>query len=240
MEAVLGPLFPLAFVAFFVLERLARRHPFSGRWTVVGVLFFLSGAVVNGLVPGLVGPALARLAPVDLSGLGLLGGVPLAFWATTFADYWLHRAMHASPLLWRWTHQLHHAAERVDIPGFAYSHPFELVLSVLLATVVGSLLGVSADAVALAGFLFFLTQLFLHTDIRTPTWIGVLLQRPEAHRLHHTREVHAYNYGLPLWDALFGTRRNPVAWDETYGFWDGASSRMGAMLLGRDVAKPAA
>jgi sterol desaturase/sphingolipid hydroxylase (fatty acid hydroxylase superfamily) len=51
--------------------------------------------------------------------------------------------------------------------------------------------------------------------------------------------VHAYNYAnIPLWDMLFGTFRNPPAFPERYGFWDGASAQMGAMLLGRDVGEP--
>ncbi|MCZ7680901.1 MAG: sterol desaturase family protein [Sandaracinaceae bacterium] len=54
-------------------------------------------------------------------------------------------------------------------------------------------------------------------------------------RVHHTRGIHAYNYGLPLWDAIFGTRRNPERWEAEYGFWDGASSQLGPMLLGRDI-----
>lgn len=53
--------------------------------------------------------------------------------------------------------------------------------------------------------------------------------------MHHTRGIHAYNYGLPRWDAIFGTRRNPERWEAEYGFWDGASSELGPMLLGRDI-----
>jgi sterol desaturase/sphingolipid hydroxylase (fatty acid hydroxylase superfamily) len=64
--------------------------------------------------------------------------------------------------------------------------------------------------------------------------------RPEAHGLHHERGIHAYNYAnVPLWDVVFGTYRNPAGFPEHYGFWQGASSRMGAMLVGRDVGHPA-
>lgn len=238
MEEILGPLFPLSFVVAFTVERIARRRPFDGKWTAIGVAFFAVGGVLNGVVPSVIGPVLAKHAPFSLSSLGLLGGAAVAFLATSLVDYWLHRSMHASTRFFRWAHQLHHAAERVDIPGFAVSHPIELTLSVLLSTLVGSLVGVSADAVMLAGYVYFVTQLFLHMDIRTPAWIGYLVQRPEGHRVHHTREVHAYNYGLPLWDMVFGTFRNPTTWDDAYGFWDGASRRIGPMLLGRDVSAP--
>ena len=46
--------------------------------------------------------------------------------------------------------------------------------------------------------------------IRTPRWFGFIIQRPEAHAVHHARGVHAYNYGnVMLWDILLGTFRNP-------------------------------
>ena len=57
--------------------------------------------------------------------------------------------------------------------------------------------------------------------------------------VHHARGIHAYNYGnFPLWDVLFGTFRNPATFPQEAGFWDGASARVGAMLLGRDVSAP--
>ena len=44
---------------------------------------------------------------------------------------------------------------------------------------------------------------------------------------------------LAFSDLLFGTWRNPATFPtEPLGFWDGASSRVGAMLLGREVTTP--
>jgi sterol desaturase/sphingolipid hydroxylase (fatty acid hydroxylase superfamily) len=70
--------------------------------------------------------------------------------------------MHRVPFLWRWAHQMHHSAERMDLAGMTYG-------------------------------------------------------------------------SFPLWDILGGTWRNPVGFPAEYGFWDGASKRVGAMLLGRNV-----
>jgi sterol desaturase/sphingolipid hydroxylase (fatty acid hydroxylase superfamily) len=59
--------------------------------------------------------------------------------------------------------------------------------------------------------------------------------------VHHERGVHAFNYSdLPLWDMVFGTFRNPETWDGEAGFYGGASSRIGEMLIGRDVSEPPA
>jgi len=75
-------------------------------------------------------------------------------------------------------------------------------------------------------------------NVRTPRVLGYLIQRPEAHFVHHQRDVHAYNYGdFPLWDLLFGTFRNPAEFGkEDVGFADPADRRLGAMLAFRDVS----
>jgi len=84
----------------------------------------------------------------------------------------------------------------------------------------------------------FMLGLIEHTNVKTPRWLGYIVQRPEMHCIHHERGVHAYNYGTPIWDMLFGTYRNPRTWAGQVGFWDGASKRTFAMLAGRDVATP--
>jgi hypothetical protein len=43
---------------------------------------------------------------------------------------------------------------------------------------------------------------------------------------------------LALSDRIFGTWRNPRSFgEEEYGFWDGASAEVGAMMCGRDVTR---
>jgi sterol desaturase/sphingolipid hydroxylase (fatty acid hydroxylase superfamily) len=135
---------------------------------------------------------------------------------------------------------MHHSEERVDMWGANYFHPFDFVLQVTAASLPAVLLGISPDAAALGGYLGFFTGVFPHLNVRTPQWLGYLVQRPEAHAVHHSRGIHAYNYGnFPLWDIVLGTFRNPVAFpEEPAGFWDGSSREMAAMLLGRDVSTP--
>src|SRR3546814_7488520 len=77
--------------------------------------------------------------------------------------------------------------------------------------------------------------MFQHANIKTPHWLGYLIIRPESHTLHHQRGVHRHNYcDLPLWDMIFGTFRNPRYWEGEAGFYDGASRRIGAMLIGKE------
>jgi len=233
-------LFPLSFFTLLLVERFlpGRAQPAVPRWRLKASLFFLLGGLVNTQLPPLVHHVVPRGVFLHLSALPVPAQIAIAFGVTTFVAYWMHRLMHRVDGLWRWTHQLHHSAERVDLAGFAYTHPLEMVLNVTIGSIVGGLLGAAPVAAGIAGFAFFAFGLFLHLDLRTPRWLGYVVPRPEMHLIHHQRGVHAYNYGLPLWDILFGTFRNPADVEVDAGFWPGASRRVGAMLLGRDVSRP--
>ena len=125
--------------------------------------------------------------------------------------------------------------------GAAYFHPLDVIVQQVVPSIlVAVVLGVSPMAAAVGGFLGFVFGVTPHLNVRTPAWLGYVFQRPEMHAVHHERGVHAYNYGqFAFSDMLFGTWRNPAAFpDVEFGFWDGASSRVGAMLVGRDVTRP--
>ncbi|HKU43664.1 MAG TPA: sterol desaturase family protein, partial [Polyangiales bacterium] len=93
------------------------------------------------------------------------------------------------------------------------------------------------EAALIANLAATFCSFFQHANIRTPSWLGYFIQRPEAHALHHERGVHAYNYSdLPLWDIVFGTWKNPSRWEAQSGFYDGASARIPEMLIGVDVS----
>jgi sterol desaturase/sphingolipid hydroxylase (fatty acid hydroxylase superfamily) len=242
LDSLLGMLIPVTFVLALVLERLFRAQnlPKVRFWLVKGIVFFVLTAGVNAVVPMLVAWLVGRHAPLHLAGIGFLPGVLVAFLVGDAAGYAVHRFMHSVPFVWRWTHQMHHSAERMDLAGLSYSHPIDMLLTFGLPGLAVGPLGLGSGALAAAGFVNFLYAVFQHSNVRTPHWLGYILQRPEMHALHHQRGVHAYNYGnLPLWDALCGTYRNPKTFPDAYGFWPGASKRLGAMLLGRDVGTPA-
>jgi len=90
-------------------------------------------------------------------------------------------------------------------------HPFEMVVQVLLQLLVTVIvLGLDPLAAALVGVVAAFHGVFQHWNVRTPRWLGYLIQRPESHCLHHERGVHARNYAdFPLWDMLFGSFDNP-------------------------------
>ena len=242
MEAVLTLLIPVVFVVSLIVERIfpARKLPKVRFWLLKGFIFFFISGAINAIVPAVMTPVLAPLSVVPGAKLGIALGAILTLLLAELFGYGLHRFMHRVQFVWRWTHQMHHSAERVDIAGAAYLHPLDITLQVFPLTLAATILGVSPDAAALAGFLSFLMAMFQHLNVRTPQWVGWVVQRPEGHSVHHQRGVHAYNYGnLAIWDLVFGTFRNPKDFAPEAGFYDGASSRTFAMLIGRDVGEPA-
>jgi sterol desaturase/sphingolipid hydroxylase (fatty acid hydroxylase superfamily) len=238
----LAPIFILgSYAAFVILDFAAPARSFTKMrwWRLKGFGFFLLGMVINVALPIFWGPALAGLAPVDLTGLGTVGGALVGLLLTTFVAYWYHRAQHRFAWLWRLGHQLHHSAERVDVWGAFLFHPIDTVIVLGLQSIQLALLGLSPDAVALAGIASFFCAVSQHANLRTPRWLGYLIARPEMHSMHHERGVHGYNYSdLPIWDLLFGTFRNPKVWEGQAGFYDGASERTLAMLAFADVSSP--
>jgi sterol desaturase/sphingolipid hydroxylase (fatty acid hydroxylase superfamily) len=97
--------------------------------------------------------------------------------------------------------------------------------------------GIGAEAAIAINLVATFMGLFQHANIKTPHWLGYLIQRPESHSAHHERGVHARNYGdLPLFDIIFGTFHNPREFDGQVGFFEGGSCKVGPMLIGKVIA----
>ena len=173
----------------------------------------------------------------DASGLGILPGALLGYLVITFVYYWWHRARHEIPLLWRWFHQVHHSPQRIEIVTSFYKHPIELLANGALSSfILYALVGLDASAGALAVGLTGIAELFYHWNVRTPYWLGFIVQRPESHCIHHRAGWHRSNYAdLPVWDMLFGTFENPRRIDSPCGFGAAGEAALGRMLLGRDI-----
>ncbi len=226
-----------AFLALDLVVR-ARRYPASRGWRLRALLltaamFYLSLKVGEGWAAVL--PAWTLL---DLSGLGTFWGGLVGILVYELFHYGYHRTAHEWGWLWRRSHQMHHAAESLDAFGAWYQHPIDLVAFTSIGTVVAfPLLGLTPEAGGLMGAFLAFNAMFQHANLRTPRWLGYVIQRPESHGVHHGRGVHRHNYSdLPLWDLVLGTFRNPARFEGDVGFWPGASSRVGDLLLGRDVA----
>lgn len=230
------------YVGLMIWEALfpARPLPYVRYWKLKGLTFFAIYFYLSSYLPLLWDAYLADHQIFDLTSLGTIGGAITGILLYQLGVYAWHRSMHSSNLLWRIFHQMHHSAERVDTySAFLFSpldmFGFTLLGSLLLVLVAG--FTPQASTIILLVNSFF--SMFQHSNIRTPVWLGYVVQRPEAHALHHAKGIHAYNYSdLAIYDILFGTWKNPKGFEYENGFYMGASSRLSDMLMFKDVSDP--
>ncbi len=136
--------------------------------------------------------------------------------AVALADllrYWVHRAQHAIPLLWKF-HAVHHGPADLDVLH-NFTHPVEKLVNLMLITVPTAVL-VGADGgtlFLLAGFFAIQGQL-LHMNV--PLDYGrfaAIIADNRFHFIHHSRDPADFNANyagvLPIYDRLFGTYRAP-------------------------------
>ena len=229
--------FGLLFLAPFILLELVRSKPAATGWRIRAIVITAAVFGVTFVVGRLWGSLLPQWSLVDGAALGTWGGALVGVLVYEFMHYWYHRAAHAWNWLWRLGHQMHHSAETVDAFGAYYLHPIDASLFTTCAVIAFyPLLGLTPEAGAVAAAFLSFNAAFQHASLRTPRWLGWLIQRPESHAVHHGRGIHRYNYAdLPLWDLVFGTCRNPERAPKQAGFYDGASARIGEMLAFREV-----
>jgi len=238
LESITLALIPGFLLLDFIIQR--RHYDKTRHWRLRAALVSLAIILFSGEVAQFWGNLFGEAHLLDLSGLGTWG-VVVGVLVYEFFHYWYHRAAHQWNWLWRASHQLHHSAESLDAFGANYLHPIDAALFTTIASLVFfPLLGLSVEAGVIATLFLTFNAMFQHANISTPHWLGYLIQRPESHNIHHGRGIHRYNYSdLPLWDAVFGTFRNPRKLESNEcGFYTGASSRLIDLLIGRDVSAP--
>jgi sterol desaturase/sphingolipid hydroxylase (fatty acid hydroxylase superfamily) len=156
----------------------------------------------------------------------LIGSYTLVvFIANDFTRYWLHRWMHAIPLLWRF-HRVHHSAEVLNPLTFYRVHPVENLLFGLRYALTTGLVtalfiyffGAGIGIIEVLGVNIFVFVFLLmgsnlrhsHIPLTYPVNIEKWIISPYQHQLHHSIEHTRRNYGsyLAVWDRWFGTLKS--------------------------------
>ena len=244
LEVMLDPisLIILGLYGFLMLwEALfpARVLPRVKYWKVKGIVAFLGFFYLSTYFPLVWDTYLVKFQLFDLSILGTYLGALVGFVVYQFGMYIWHRSMHSSDRLWKIFHQMHHSTERMDSFSAFYFSPadilgFSLIGSICLVLIAGF----TAEATTLIILTTTFFAIFQHSNIRTPVWMGYIIQRPESHVLHHAKGIHAYNYcDLSLIDMIFGTFKNPKYPARETGFYNGASNKVTEMLLFKDISE---
>ncbi len=231
------------YVALFIWESLFPRHrnlPSVKFATLRGLIAFAVFFYLSSYLPLLTDTYLSSYQLMDLSGLPLGAQIAIGLFFYQFMLFIWHFSMHKSDTLWKIFHQMHHSAEKLDIPSAFYFSPMDMVGFTLLGSLVFALImGVNPSAATIIILSLNFLSIFQHANIKTPVWLGYIIQRPEQHAIHHGRGIHAYNYSdFPVYDLIFGTFNNPKDYQGEYGFYDGGSARVLDMMSFKDVSKP--
>jgi len=215
----------------------ARKLPQVDHWKLRGMLSFGLFFYLSTYFPMIWDRYLTRFQLLDLTSMGVVQGALVALLIYQFGVYLWHRAMHKNGGLWRVFHQMHHSAERMDSYGAFFFSPMDMIgFSLLSSLAMVVVAGFTAHAATLFILMTTFLSIFQHSNIRTPVWLGYIIQRPESHANHHAKGIHAHNYSdLPIFDILFGTFKNPVDFEHESGFYHGASARLWDMLGFKDV-----
>ena len=177
------------------------------------------------LVIALAGALKAGGRTVDIfwpHNLPVVAQVAIMLLAADFMRYWLHRAFHRYPLMWR-LHAVHHSPPQLYTINVGRFHPIEKSVQYAADTLPFAILAVSQEVLA-AYFVFYaLNGFFQHSNCRVYLGpLNYLVAGPELHRWHHSRRAREMNsnFGnnLIVWDTLFRTRFLPNDRDiETIG-----------------------
>ncbi|MCB0997625.1 MAG: sterol desaturase family protein [Acidimicrobiales bacterium] len=221
--------YPPVLTAAAVVTALEVRHPYRRTWhpsarTVaadVGFMVFVQMALpaVLSITFALVAEQLAsdsgwQLRQLWPHSLPSTAQVVLMVFVADLPRYWLHRAAHHQPWLWR-LHAVHHRPGELYWLNVGRFHPVEKVLQALVDSLPFVILGVGHWV--LAGYFVFyaVNGFFQHSNCDVSLGpLNHLVSGPELHRWHHSVELveanHNYGNNVIVWDTLFGTRWLPA------------------------------
>lgn len=187
------------------------------RWLVNGGLALVNGPILY-LAPFAVAWAIERVgggvAVLDRLGAGFWASAITTLLAVEFVSYWVHRAHHAVPFLWR-LHAVHHSDTALDVTTTHRHHPGEAVIGAIAVVPAFWLLGPSFEAAAAVTAFWAAVATLSHANLS----VGPMAQRllgwaivtPDYHRVHHSADTRyadtQFGTVIPLYDHLFGTAR---------------------------------
>ncbi|WP_420401861.1 sterol desaturase family protein [Flagellimonas sp.] len=244
LEILLDPV-SLAVLAIYAILMIweglfpARELPKVKFWKLRGLGAFAFFFYLSSYLPLFIDPYLEPYRLLDLTNLTTVIGGLVGVVLYEFGVYVWHRALHSSDFLWRAFHQMHHSAERLDTYGAFYFSPMDMIGWTVLGSICFTLLvGLNPQAITFTLLATNFLGMFQHANIKTPTWLGYIVQRPESHTVHHAKGIHRHNYSdLPVFDILFGTFKNPKSYQHETGFYHGASAKVWQMLTFKDLNK---
>ena len=111
-------------------------------------------------------------------------------------QYFVHRAYHEVPLLWRF-HAVHHSAKEMDWLAGSRQHILEILVTRSLVLTPIFVLGFPSDVISLYVIIVGFQAVFNHANVRVKFgWLKYLLVTPQFHHWHHSSDKAAIDLSL--------------------------------------------
>ena len=168
-----------------------------------------------------------RYGPLQWLALPVFVRLPVEVLILDLLVYFLHRAFHAQPALWR-LHRVHHSDRDLDVSSASRFHIGEVMVSAVSKFSAVQLLGISPAGLVSFEVVMLLASQFEHSNVRLPAALERALWRilvpPAMHRIHHhpLRAATDSNFGtlVSVWDRAFATLRTSSPSDREFGVPD--------------------
>jgi lathosterol oxidase len=218
---------------FIPLERMfalrSEQPIFRHGWRTDLVYFLVSAILIQWTTIATLKPAESLFAwTVNAQWRAWIGSQPVLLQiveillVTDFVQYWIHRAFHRIPWLWRF-HAIHHSAEVMDWLAGSRLHIVDVLVTRSLTYVPLFALGFSEWSLVIYAILVSVQATLIHANIRFLFGpMRYLLVTPQFHHWHHSDQPEAIDKNfavhLPIWDFLFGSYHLPGdRWPKSYG-----------------------
>lgn len=222
------------FINVELFFRLKKDQGILRRGWQVDLTHYVANHIFNGVIVVLLfipAQTLERNFGIDplqeyLGGLPLPVQLLLIMLVTDLTQYWVHRAFHRVPVLWRF-HRIHHSVEKMDWLAGSRLHLVDVLVTRSLSLVPMVFLGFSSEAINLYLPILALQAVFIHCNLEFEfEFLQKIITTPKFHHWHHTSDpAHTdRNFAItfPLLDILFGTYYSPPGrWPENYGLATG-------------------
>jgi lathosterol oxidase len=205
-----------------------KQSVFRGEW-LTDIVYFLSTHLPIQITTFLILLPATQLSsilniPTLASAVGRLPWLVQFFLAVLVADlaeYFIHRAFHKIPFMWRF-HAIHHSSKALDWIAGSRSH---IVDDIAVRGFILIPMMLVFSHTMLVAYLFFvnLHATWAHCNYGpTIKWLEPFLIQPRYHHWHHTSQKEAIdkNFAIhfPWIDRIFGTHYLPEdRWPDTYG-----------------------
>jgi sterol desaturase/sphingolipid hydroxylase (fatty acid hydroxylase superfamily) len=216
--------FLIVSLVFIPLEKIipqkANQAIFRKGWSNDLAHVFLTGLMVSAgilLIAIVTSYLLENIIPIEFSAAIADQPIWLQFIEVLIiADigfYWVHRAFHEIPCLWR-LHTIHHSIKELDYLAAHRVHPIDQILTRGVTLIPVLSLGYDVETLALFSLFYRWHSLLIHSN--TKIEFGILkwvIASPRFHHWHHANHTEAMNKNyagqLSILDTIFGSLHLP-------------------------------